>query len=241
MSLAGIHRSVLLPPACEIAGVSATEFTWKLFGDDPRFILGYSVPDDVGYGQIFENVARAKERFDVRVVKVYPSISRLDLTQQAALERVERILSATSQNGMIFMIHGGLSPAAQDVSTREFGVLRHLESVDWGLSKFPVIIAHCGAFGIPGSEARVEVFPRLSKMIDRYDNLMADVSGLDVDQLVGVFQSIDTARLVFGTDALYYPQWKSMANLCWAVDHCHFDLEEMLMSITSVQPARLFD
>lgn len=242
LSLGGISRALLLPVARPGVMVDAEmDFLATLFDGESQFLLGYSVPDSVRNEEVEVNLRRAFGRWGIQAVKVHPNLSRIDLAAPVGKARLEAILAAAGRCGLPVIIHGGPSPVLSDPAVRQYGRIENLEAVDFHLTPFPVIIAHAGSFGLPPQEVDQEVLPRLRRMLNRFDNLMLDLSALSVSVLVRILRAVEAERLLFGSDALYDLPWKSLVRLFIVLQKTYGSRsEEILVRIAGNNSANLF-
>jgi predicted TIM-barrel fold metal-dependent hydrolase len=242
LSLGGISRALLLPVARPGEWVEAEmDFLATLFGRDPQFLLGYCLPDAVRNEEVEANLRRAVNRWGVQAVKVHPNLSRLDLAAAAGKVRLEAILVAAGRCGLPVVIHGGPSPVLADPAGRHYGRIENLDTVDFALTPFPVVIAHAGCFGLSLPEVEGEVLPRLRRLLARHDHLMLDLSALAIPVLARILRVIEPERLLFGSDALYDLPWKALIRLSIVLQQISGTCsEEKLMQIAGSNPAIIF-
>jgi hypothetical protein len=110
--------------------------------------------------------------------------------------------------------------------------------MDWGISNEPVVIAHAGAFQCGVTELEKDVFPIIGSMLRGNDNLFVDISGLCFRSLTMVLSEVDNDRILFGSDALYEPQWASVVMLMRALEGKEKNVEESYIRISSENPSR---
>ena len=238
MALAGVDRALLLPVA-QAGAADPFPAMAAMYGNDPRFALGYCVPPSVADGDIAAAVDDAVTNHGAVAIKVHPAISGIPMAEGAGIARLEHILAASRRSGVGVVVHGGLSPQCQDPDAVGHGDLTHLRNVDWAITDQPVVIAHAGAFGHSVGEVIDTELPRLTRLMARHDHLMTDVSGLDTTTLAVVLGRLDLDRVVFGSDALYFAPWEAMVRLTLALEDAVSDLEEAYLKVVSLNPLRL--
>jgi len=239
MQLSGIDRILLLPVLGEEEPDDLQmKMLREMFGADERFALGYSIPNLAANSEISGLVADAVQEFGVRAIKIHPNITGIDLSVGPGKERIEYILEAAGKAGLAVIVHGGLSPGVRNTAAASHGILRNLRDIDWGLSDRPVVIAHAGIYGHDLSQAEGEVLPLMNKLLLQHDNLFVDVAGLEVDQVRAVVKQIDHERIMFGSDALYSPQWSVLVKLMHCLKIYGTDHEDVFVKITSLNPSR---
>jgi hypothetical protein len=79
---------------------------------------------------------------------------------------------------------------------------------------------------------------RLDRLLARHDNLLTDTSGVDHAVLGTLLRRIEHQRIVFGSDALYHPMWKSVVQLACALEGLGCDVEESFIAIASTNARR---
>lgn len=238
LDLAGIERCLLLP----VAGTRDDGHFRRmisLFGDDPRFVLGYCAPDEVATDRIVGAVGRAVADHGVRVLKIHPGVQGIDVRTRGGMERVEGVLDASRIHGLGVVVHGGLSPYTPHHEAVTFGSLAHLARVDWSITPQPVVIAHAGAFGVPGSDVASDVLPDLERLLGAHGHLDVDVAGLGLDAMRALLSRVPVKRVLFGSDALYYSPFETLVRLVHALEQNGLDVYEGLRRIAGVNPLRI--
>jgi predicted TIM-barrel fold metal-dependent hydrolase len=150
-------------------------------------------------------------------------------------------LEASRATGVGVIAHGGRSPYVSNSEAVDYGTLDNWKHVDWTITDQPVVIAHAGIFGYETAEAIDHVLPVLSGLLDRNDHLSVDLSGLELDAMVAVLNRIDTDRVLFGSDALYYAQWEAMVRFSRALELSDKTYEESFHTVASLNPSRLVE
>jgi predicted TIM-barrel fold metal-dependent hydrolase len=209
LDLIGFTGAVLLPVAREygIAQQMLAAST-KMFGNENRLFLGCSLPTGIRPDTILSFYQQARENGGICVIKVHPNLMGIDVLSKRGTELMEATLVAAGTLGLPIVIHGGRTPALQPPEMREYGTISHLNEINWGLSRFPVVIAHCGCYGIPDLDVP-KTITILNHLLHKYPNLMADTSNLEPLRLRFILEKVDHERLIFGSDALYVPIWKA--------------------------------
>jgi predicted TIM-barrel fold metal-dependent hydrolase len=212
--LGGLSRGLLLPvtrpgtPAEKEMALLA-----RIYGDDPRFLLGYSVPVETAEQDIETTIQRAIRLWDVRAIKVHPCLSGIDLCAASGRSRLEVILASAGQAGLPVIIHGGTYPNIVAAGAPCFGLLENMGRIDFNLTRHPVVIAHAGAFGLDRQQLASRLLPRLETLLRRYDHLSVDISALSAEVMGLVLSRVAPERIIFGSDALYELPWKSLIRL----------------------------
>jgi predicted TIM-barrel fold metal-dependent hydrolase len=240
MDLSGVDRVLLLPVAGDgTAGDEQLPEMAAMFGDDPRFAFGYSVTNDVATPQIWAAVRQAVEGYGVVALKLHPAVTGIDPGTTAGHDRIEAMLAACCDHHLSFIVHGGRSPVARGAEHRDNGTLHRLQPIDWSLSGNPVVIAHAGLYGCEEEGLRRDALARMTSLLDRHDNVYADISGIDLPLLDKALKAIPTERLVFGSDSLYFTQWQALAGLHHALHRHYADAHERFVTIASANSRKI--
>ncbi len=241
MLLGGIDRVFLLPIlGGDDEGSGQLRVMAGMFGGDKRFMLGYSVPNSMPNEKIAQAVSDAANDYGVKVLKIHPSLQEIDLATRAGVERVETILEASRMARVKVVIHGGLSLRCSRPEASTYGAVSNLEHVDWGITPETVVVAHAGCFGHTLDDARASILPRMGAMLEQYDNLAVDTSGIGFEVLCLVLKHIDLSRILFGSDCLYEKQWGAVVSLMCALEQTVPSPEVSLVRIASLNPASRF-
>ncbi len=241
MQLSGIDRILLLPVlGPDESDEPQMEMLSSMFGDDDRFALGCCIPNNVANNGIGAFVQNAVRDYKIRAIKIHPNITKIDLSSESGIERVEHILEAAGNSGLMVIVHGGRSTEVNDPKASTYGIARNLARVDWGITDQAVIVAHAGTYGHDLQEIKREVLPKMNKLLSRHANMFVDISGLEVGAVTSVVKSIDNDRIFFGSDALYNSQFGSVVKLLHVLKNNAGDHEEKFVKITSTNPAGCF-
>ena len=239
--LGGISRGLLLPVTRP--GTHAdTEMALlaSIFGDDSRFLFGYSLPVETAEADIAATVQRAIRLWDVRAIKVHPCLSGIDLCAVSGRARLEAILTAAGNAELPVIIHGGAYPNIVESCGPCFGLLENMDRIDFDLTSHPVVIAHAGAFGLDRQLVESSLLPRLGSLLHRYDHLFVDVSALSAEVIGLLLLRIAPERIVFGSDALYELPWKSLIRLFVALEKAAGGrAEELLVRIAATNSGQM--
>ena len=158
---------------------------------------------DIGCGPGHYGVALASKGFNVTGIDLYTFKGK---------ERIECILSACGKFNLPLIVHGGRSPILKNAKSSSYASINNLKNIDWSISKAPVILAHAGAFGCSINEVEDEIFPILKILFSSHSNLVIDISAIDIDILAFLIKRIGESRMLFGSDALYIPQWENIVK-----------------------------
>lgn len=233
--ISGISRGLLLPVTRP--GTNADKdmaLLARIFADDSRFLLGYSIPVETADADIEAALFRAIRLWGIRAVKVHPCLSAINLCTAAGVSRIEAILAAAGKAGLPVIIHGGTYPNIVEPCAPCFGLLEHMDRINFNLTAYPVVIAHAGAFGLERQQIKSLILPGLQNLLRRYDHLSVDVSALSAEIMALILSRIAPERIVFGSDALYELPWKSLVRLFIALEKAAVGpAEELLVCIAA--------
>lgn len=240
--LAGIGRFVLLAvaqPGCT-AEARMAEMA-RMFGDDPHFLWGYSLPNTLPPERVGEDILQAVNKYDISVLKVHPTLSGHELTAVEGRARIDALLKTAQKVCMPVVLHGGKSPSVRYPPTAcQQGELDNLAKLDLAGTQYPVVIAHAGAFGIGADEFERRVLPQLHNLLSKHDHLLVDTSALSVDVISVLVEQVDHDRILFGSDALYEPSWKSAVKLYWVLERQFSRPDDLFALIAGHNPEKTF-
>ena len=144
--------------------------------------------------------------------------------------------------GQITKVYGALKGVEGIVNENFIDLTKettnNLEKVDWSISTETVVIAHAGTYGHEPEEVENNILPRINKMLNRYDNLMVDISGIGSNILIQILKNVDYNRILFGSDALYNVQWLSIVVLLYTLEKVYKKVEEHFLQIVSLNPLK---
>ncbi len=239
MTLSGIDKVLLLPVAPSNGSIEKQMKVIKnIYGNDDRFVFAYSVPNSVDIGNIYMSIKVAIDKYDIQAVKLHPNITEINLDSALGKERVEAILSACNELKLPLIVHGGKSPILKNNNASEYSTISNLEKIDWGIIKETVVIAHAGTYGCDLEEVDERILTRLTKMLNRYDNIKIDISGISCNFLMIVLRTINHDRILFGSDALYNMQCLSVVSFYNAISMLFRNIEEKIVQIMNINPKR---
>jgi len=242
MELSGIDKSILLPVTQPNESTDPMMLLMaKMFGKDKRFLMSGVISNFIKNEQIKQKIKELIEQFGIRAMKFHPNVTEVDLNTSYGKERTEAILCACGECGLPLIIHGGRSSILKNTEAATYSSIYNLECINWGVSQDTVIIAHAGAYSCELQELENEILPRLNKMLLKYDNLMIDVSALDIEALTLVLKNIELERVLFGSDALYETQWFAVVKLLYVLSGMTADSEKDFIQIAAINPSRLFN
>jgi len=238
MSLSGISRSLLLPVVQpDSDGEEQFRLMFNIYSGDERFRLGYCIPNTVSNEDILPHVKGAVAKYKIRAIKVHPNITEIDLSTTEGKRRVESILEVCRITDLPLIIHGGLSSVLKNPSSRGYAALANLCQIDWGITSSPVVISHAGMMGHSLSEISDQM-PLLRRILSSHGNVMLDMSALDLGALRLILKKVDRDRIIFGSDAFYFPQWCAVVKLLHALEEATSDMEEAFIGIAGHNPAK---
>jgi predicted TIM-barrel fold metal-dependent hydrolase len=239
MELSGIGEVLLLPVAQSSEPIdSQMNKMSDIFGPNPKFHFSCSIPNTTPNSKISQFIENNIEKYKIKAIKLHPNITEINMGTASGRERVEGILASCRQYRLPLIIHGGRSPVLENKEASEYGHLKNFENINWHTSAEPIVIAHGGGYGCDSKEIAQDVLPRLAKLLNRYSNLMIDISGLKLDALVMILKQIDIKRILFGSDALYYRQWAGLVRVMLALKNLDYNIEESLVQLGSINPSK---
>ena len=239
MELSHIDKVLLLPVAPAEGSVDKQMRDMeKMFGRDKRFGFGWSVPNSISNETICSHAKRVSDRFDIKAIKLHPNITEIDLNSKWGKDRVNSILETCSELNLPLIVHAGRSHLAGKPEASTYGDLNNLKRIDWSLSRSTVVFAHAGAYNCEYGEIDNDILPELRKLLSNYNNLMVDVSGLDYKTLLLILKNIDCERVIFGSDALYEPQWLAVVKLLKTMEETMKHFEEAFIRVACINPAQ---
>ncbi|HSL42292.1 MAG TPA: amidohydrolase family protein [Anaerolineales bacterium] len=234
LDLVGLAGVLLLPVARETGGAERLlAASAKMFSDEKRLFLSCPIPIGMPSDKLLSFYQSASNQCGICAIKVHPNLAGIDIFTTSGRELIEATLVAAGRLGLCVVIHGGWTPGLEPVELREYGTIARLKEVDWGLSAAPVILAHCGCYGLAESDANTALSV-LNVLLDKYPNLMADTSNLELPVLRLALEKVDPDRLIFGSDALYVPIWKAWLQFLQTLSRVSNRPENDLIRIASL-------
>jgi predicted TIM-barrel fold metal-dependent hydrolase len=198
--------------------------------------MAASVPNTVRNEDVESFLQEQIKYYGIVAVKIHPNVTGINLGISVGKERVECIIAVTDQLGLPIIIHGGKNDVLKNNNGR-FAEISKFKDINLKSSS-PVIIAHGGAYGISASEMVDEVIPTLKKLLSQYENLCIDISGLRESAILSLLSSVETERVLFGSDALYENEIMVAMRLLYALEQSGLKLETSLIQILSENAAR---
>jgi predicted TIM-barrel fold metal-dependent hydrolase len=241
LDVAGLAGALLLPVA-RIPGAAENlaQVSAHLFPDDGRLLPGCAFPIGIPPDKLDSFFRSARETRGIRAIKLHPNLTGVDPLTESGRDLIEAMLAAAGSLDLPVVVHGGRTLALEPAACREYGTLAHLANVDWSVSSAPVIIAHGGLYSLTEEEA-IAALDALERLFERHPNLMADTSNLEPPALRLVLEKVDRNRLVFGSDALYIPIWKSWVRFLQTLRLVSQHPDDDLIRIASLNPIRCLD
>ncbi len=238
MALCGIGKSLLIPvtrPGSDPAEQAREMF--DRYRDDPRFDFAYCPRLPASETAIVSELRSVAAEHPLRAVKVNANIQGVDLGAPDGREAIERLIAACRVMALPMIVHGGISRLLPDARGRGFAHLDKLAPVPWRAAGTPVVISHAGLFGCSSTELET-LMPTLERLLADNGNVLVDISGLPFANLCTVLGRVDPARMVFGSDALYFPQWSAVVKLLHALECLGMPVEETFSQVAGVNPAK---
>jgi hypothetical protein len=236
MALSGIGKSLLIPVTRPGADPDEqTRMMFELYRDDPRFDFAYCPRLHASLDQAAEELDRARALHPIRAAKINANIQGLDLSEAGVRAGLGHLLAACRAADLPLIVHGGISRLLPDPRGRRYASLERLATIPWGESGTAMVLCHAGLFGCPSDEVR-DLLPVLEGMLDDNPRLLVDVSGLAFSTLCTLFERLDPRRVVFGSDALYFPQWSAVVKVLLALEQLGLPVEERFAMLAGSTP-----
>jgi predicted TIM-barrel fold metal-dependent hydrolase len=239
MDLCGIDKALILPVAPPEGDIEdQMRCMTQMFGADKRFALGISVPNTISINDIDRYVNEMIARYNVKAAKLHPNITGIDPATGIGKTRIESILWACEKNQIPLIVHGGGSRLLKDPKSSAYASIDNLKEINWAASGTPVIIAHAGFHSCSPRRIETDILPKIKKMLKSCDNILIDVSDLDINALILVFRNIEAEKILFGTDALYNAQWAMAVKTMYALSKADCEIEKAFCRIASINPSK---
>ncbi|HBG05115.1 MAG: hypothetical protein A2075_24185 [Geobacteraceae bacterium GWC2_58_44] len=243
MNLSAMDKVLLLPVAPDSGDAAHFEsrMRWvkQLYGNQERFWIAGSIPAVLSGEEIRPYAGSLQKRYGIKAIKCHPVVSGIDLGTSSRKQWLELMLVACRELKLPLLLHGGRNNPYWGGIRGNFGSLGHLREINFSLSEEPVILAHAGFHRCSIEEIRQEGLPILERMLNTHSNLYVDISGIGFEPLKLVLQSVDGARILFGSDALYAPQWEAVTMTMHALKELGMKLEERFVQYASINPNRI--
>lgn len=242
MDLSGMDKVLLLPVASDSG--DAAQFDIRMqwierhYPDRDRFWIAGSSPAALGGEEIGAHVASLKKRYGVKAMKCHPVVSGIDMGMDQRKQWLEMLLAACRASKLPLVLHGGRHNPYWGGSRGDFGSLEHLREINFSLSEEPVVLAHAGVHRCSVREMEQQALPLLKTMLKTHPNLHVDISGLGFEPLKLVLQSVDTERILFGSDALYVQQWEAVTMTMHALKELGMNVEESFVRLAGTNPGK---
>ncbi|GFO68491.1 hypothetical protein GMLC_20700 [Geomonas limicola] len=243
MELGGIDKVLLLPVASESS--SATQFENRLrwvteyYSDQRRFAIAGSVPGSVPTDGLRDYILSQQVRFNIKAIKCHPVVTGIDLSRMARKQWLAELVRACGQCRLPLIIHSGRNNPYWGGKRTNCAALENLKRINFSCSGTPVIIAHAGFHRCTMSDILTEGLPLLKNMLSTHDNLFVDISGLTFEPLKVVIEHLPANRILFGSDALYAPQWESVILTLHALRVKGRRIEDDFIKYASINPRSL--
>lgn len=238
MAISGIDQVLLLPVSSSSARQEIDiEKIHDLYGNDNRFLLAYSLPVDIKIKEIKNHLKGAKDKFNIKAIKVHPNFSGMDLSKNHYIDIFEEILVTAEFLKLPIVLHGGKSNLINNSNYSNYAVVENFLKIDFSLTNYPVVIAHSGLNYIDFSEQE-SVLKAMGILMDKYSNIYIDISMLKIYELEKVIRITSMDRILFGTDALYDQPWRMITLLFYLLEQKYKDFEDKFIRICSINPGK---
>lgn len=241
MDLAQIDTALLLPVPSDSGDWRRfdSRMAWlnEAYGDRGRLAIAGSIPVSLRGDEMAGYAKALRKRYGISALKCHPVVSAIDLGESAGRGWLESMLCACGELGLPLFVHAGRYNPYWEGPRGGFGALAHLREIDFSLSSEPVILSHAGLHCVPGPQVEEEL-SILVRMLERHGNLAVDLSGLGLPALRRLMTSVPLERILFGSDALYIPQWQAVAMTVQAIEESGMRIEETFVQLASSNPKR---
>jgi len=239
MDLSAIDRVLLLPVAQAEGNIESQMRDMKeFFSGIDGFLIGWSVSNEIKNKDILKEILTAIKNYNICSIKQNLTQCEIDISKAEGKTRLESILDACSRLNLPLILHTGRSPLAGSAELSQFGEIETLETFDWGAYKNPIVFAHSAAYGYSADKIQNYIIPRLKNLFSTFENIFIDISGVDIFGMQYLLAEVPTERILFGSDALYEPQWQRVVKLLYALDNSALKLEESFLKIISYNPEK---
>ena len=239
MRLSLIDKIMFLPvPSKKGSFSDQLEYQNEFCKSNENFINGGSISNSTKTADIMRFMTLLKEKYNVKIIKIHPNITGIDTTTATGKERIEAILSACNELKLPSIIHGGRSAMLAQKREQTYGDIDNLADINWAISGEKVVIAHAFCHDYDTSYIKKNIIPKLRKLCEKYENIMFDLSNLEIDSMTLLLNSINNDRIVFGSDALYEHQWAAVVKLLLSLSRIKEKKEEKFMKIISINPSK---
>ncbi len=238
MALSGIGKSLLIPvtrPGSEPSEQARMMF--DRYSGDPRFDFAYCPSLPGSLEEALAELEPVRSEHPLRALKINANIQGLDMSADGVRAGLEHLLAACRATGLPLIVHGGISRLLPDPSCQRYASLDKLARIPWGAAETTVVLCHAGLFGCPSEQVRA-LMPVLERLLDEHPRLLVDVSGLAFATLCALFERLDPERMVFGSDALYFPQWSAVVKVLLALEQTGLPVEERFAMLAGSTPQR---
>jgi predicted TIM-barrel fold metal-dependent hydrolase len=237
LAAVGLSGALLLPVA-RIPGKAEEmlDASQQMFCSGTNLYHACAFPIGLQTDQLFDFFRAALENYKISAIKIHPSLAGIDPLTQNGHDQIEATLEAAGALGLPVIIHGGRTSALSPCEAAEYGIISHLETINWQLSTAPVILAHAGCYELTEDEAETAL-SKLATLFEKYPNLMADTSNLRPAPLRLVLNKVCRSRLLFGSDALYIPTWEAWLRFLQALQEVSSSPDDDLVRIAALNPA----
>ena len=235
--LAGLEMGLLLPVAPEHGDFRRQmDQIYNMFREDRRFFMATCVPNAVKDNQLVGYLLEEKKRYGVIALKIHPNVTNIDIRSRSGKKRIVTLLHAGAEVNLPVIIHTGMSfiPSSGQVRNTDIADYLDIDIPD----AVPVILAHGGCYGHTLADVESFILPHLNRILSRNSNVFIDVSGLEIPVLQALLNSVDTRRILFGSDGLYVMPAAVLLKMIFAIRKSDRPLEASLVSILSKNPAK---
>jgi len=240
MKMSRIDNVFLLPVAGYIdTNNNRIENIKGIFGFNEKYVIGYSIENKLSNDYIEKDIRNNILLHDIKVIKIHPNITGINIGRQDGIERIEKILIAANMHKMIVVIHGGKSNINKYSNMSEYSVMKNLRKINWNLTRYPIIISHAGIYGYNKQDDCNENMALVEDLMEKNDNIYVDIAGLGIKMLKELFARLNNEKVLFGSDSFYYEQWREVLKLFYILKEKHHNYESYFVRVMNKNPSKL--
>ena len=192
-----------------------TETVGKKYSHDSRFlILGSIDVNKIDVSEIEKKILSYIKSYHIVGLKFHPNLQNFkpqpSHNNPLVAERLHKIYNVATKNNLYLLFHGGTTNFTKKINksyevvgrSRHNALLKNFVNKDGTSELFsygmPIVIAHIGHYGMVNID-----YSLVSDICKQYSNVFFDTSGVSCHTISKTLTVIPSARLIFGSDALY--------------------------------------
>ncbi|MFC2163748.1 amidohydrolase family protein [Acidobacteriota bacterium] len=217
----------------------------KIFAHQRLKLLGSVDIHRIPVQEIGKTIKHFVDDYGIIGIKLHPNMQSF-LPQPShnpsdIAEKLRLIYRTADELGLYLLFHGGPSGLAKNLNEKYGGLTqksrngvltnfcdRNGKSELLGQYKLPVVIAHLGHFGVSKLNASL-----VRTILDTHESVYFDTAGAPSGSIQKFIEWGGSQRLLFGSDALYFPILYSMYSVYKAAQKArsHENPDEILANI----------